>query len=211
MSDRWDDRDRGAAQGGLALGVLLIVAGGLFLAGQTLNFDWTRYGWPLFVIVPGLALLVLGLAMPHEAGLGLAIPGGMVTTVGLILAFQSSTDTYASWAYAWALVAPGSVGAAMFLYGLLHRRPDLVDSGFRTGVVGLAVFVGFGFFFEDIVGLGEPSNVVHDSLPFLVIALGAIIVLRSVLPLPHSKRTPATGAEARHEDGPTAPTPPFAG
>ena len=98
MSDWWDDRDRGGEHGRLVLGVLLIVLGGLFLASEQFNVDWDRYGWPVFVIVPGLVLLVLGLAIPGEAGLGLAIPGGIVTTVGLILAFQNSTDTYASWA-----------------------------------------------------------------------------------------------------------------
>jgi len=62
----------------------------------------------------------------------------------LILAFQDSTGAYASWSYAWALVAPGSVGVSLFLYGLLHRRLDLLDAGLRTAAVGLGLFVGSG-------------------------------------------------------------------
>jgi len=210
MSDWWEDRDRGAAQGGLALGVLLIVVGGLFLAGEQLNADWSRYGWPIFVIVPGLVLLVLGLAIPNEAGLGLAIPGGIIATVGLILAFQDATDTYASWSYAWALIAPGSVGVSLFLYGLLHRRLDLLDAGLRTAAVGLGLFVGFGLFFEDVVGLDDTSrsSVLRDALPFLAIALGAIIVLLNLIPRPRSKGAGPRASDTWHEDGPAAPTAP---
>ena len=151
MSGWSDDRNRKTERGGLALGVLLILTGALFLVGEQFNIDWGRYGWPAFVVVPGAAMLVLGLAIPNEAGLGLAIPGGIIASVGLILAFQAATDTYASWAYAWALVAPGSVGVSLFLYGLLHRRLDLLDAGLRSAAVGLGLFVGFGLFFENVV------------------------------------------------------------
>jgi hypothetical protein len=210
MGVGWDDRDRRGPQGGLTFGVLLIVVGGLFLAGQVWDIDWGRYGWPAFVIVPGLIMLVLGLAIPHESGLGLAIPGGIVATVGLILAFQDSTNTYASWAYAWALVAPGSVGASIFLFGLLHRRLDLVDAGLRTASVGLALFVCFGLFFEVVIGLadGGQRNVMRDALPFLAIAMGAIIVLINVLPRPRSQGAEPVTSDSWHDDNPSAPVPP---
>lgn len=187
MSSWSDDRNRRTERGGLALGVLLIVAGALFLVGEQFNIDWGRYGWPAFVVVPGAAMLVLGLAIPNEAGLGLAIPGGIIATVGLVLAFQAATDTYASWAYAWALVAPGSVGVSLFLYGLLHRRIDLLDAGLRSAAVGLGLFVGFGLFFENVIGLddGAKTTVLRDAMPFLAVALGVIIVVLNVLPRPH--------------------------
>lgn len=209
MSDWWDDRDRGGEHGMLALGVLLIVLGGFFLASEQLNVDWERYGWPVFVIVPGLVLLVLGLAIPGEAGLGLAIPGGIVTTVGLILAFQNSTDTYASWAYAWALVAPGSVGVTLFLYGLLHRRLDLVDAGLRTGAVGLGLFVGFGLFFENIIRIDDTGSTtaMREAMPFLAVALGAIIILLNVMPRPRSGKDRPAPSDTWHDGGSVPPTP----
>ena len=186
MSNWWDDRDRGREHGGLALGVLLIVLGVLFLAGEEFHVDWTQYGWPMFVIVPGAVLLLLGLAIPNEAGLGMAIPGGIIASVGLILAFQDSTDTYGSWSYAWALVAPGSVGVSLFLYGLLHRRLDLLDAGLRTAAVGLGLFVGFGLFFENVIGVDETASTtaLRDAMPFLAVALGVIIVVLNILPRP---------------------------
>jgi hypothetical protein len=190
MNEWWEDKGGSDQRGGLALGVLLIVLGGLFLVGNQFNFNWQHYGWPFFIIVPGLVLLVIGLAIPNEAGVGLTIPGGIVTTVGLILAFQESTDTYASWAYVWALVAPGSVGASLLLYGLLHRRLDLVDAGLRIAAVGLGLFIGFGLFFENIIGIneGHDTTVLRQGPPFLAVAMGAIIILLNLLPRPGRKQ-----------------------
>jgi hypothetical protein len=209
MSDWWDDRDRGGEHGTLVLGVLLIVLGCLFLASEQFSIEWDRYGWPVFVIAPGLVLLVLGLAIPGEAGLGLAIPGGIVTTVGLILALQNSTDTYASWAYAWALVAPGSVGVSLFLYGLLHRRLDLVDAGLRTGAVGLGLFVGFGLFFENMIGIDKSGSTtaMRQAMPFLAVALGAIIVLINVMPRPRSDSGRPASSDTWHGGGSVPPAP----
>ena len=186
MSNRWDGGDRGGdgEHGMLGFGLLLIVLGALFLATEQFNLDLAHYGWPTFVIVPGLVLLVAGLAIPNEAGLGLAIPGGIVTTVGLILAFQEATDAWASWAYMWALIAPGSVGVTLFLYGLLHRRMDLVGGGVRTAAVGLGLFVGFGLFFENLIGIdeGHPNTVLHSGLPYMAVAMGVLIVLANLIP-----------------------------
>ncbi len=212
MSGRWSDGTRGrhGDRGGYVLGLLLIVVGGMFLAGNQVHVDWSTYGWPAFVIVPGAVMLVIGLAIPHEGGLGLAIPGGIVTTVGLVLAFQETTDTYASWAYTWALVAPGSVGVSLFLFGLLHRRLDLVDAGLRTAAVGLGLFVGFGLFFENVIGLDEDSKttVMRDAMPFLAVALGVIIVILNLVPSPRHK-VDATPSDTWRGDGlpPTSPTP----
>jgi hypothetical protein len=209
MSNGWQDRDRGRERSGLAIGVLLIVLGLLFLAGEELHIDWSGYGWPMWVIVPGAVMLVLGLAIPNEAGLGLAIPGGIIATVGLILAFQDSTNAYASWAYAWALVAPGSVGVSLFLYGLLHRRFDLLDAGLRTAAVGLGLFVGFGLFFENVVGLDESGSgtVLRDAMPFLAVALGVIIVLLNVFPRPHRHGDQPVPSDTWQNGGGSVPPP----
>ena len=185
MNDRWqgrNDRDDDSRRGTIVVGMLLVLLGIYFLASEQLKIDVGRYGWPIFVIAPGLFLLVVGLAIPHEGGLGAAIPGGIITAVGLVLAVQAATDTYASWVYAWALVAPGSVGVTLALYGLLHRRWDLLDSGLRTAAVGFSLFVGFGLFFENVIGLGEDQNgVLRDALPWMAVAFGVVIVLMNLV------------------------------
>lgn len=214
MNDRWDNEDRGREHGTLALGVVLIVLGGLFLASEQLNFDFERYGWPMFVIVPGVVLLVLGLVIPNEAGLGLAIPGGIVTTVGLILLYQDTTDTYASWSYAWALIAPGSVGATLFLYGVLHRKGDLIDSGLRTLAVGIGLFVGFGLFFENLIGVesGGQTTALRNAFPYMAVVLGVVIVVLNLIPRPRPRTRvngpAATGTWPGAQPPASAPVPP---
>ena len=192
MKDEWhersDNRDHGQQGGALAVGVILVVIGLAFLAFEQFKFDFGRYGWPVYVIAPGVVLLLIGLAIPHEGGLGAAIPGGIITTVGLLLSYQEATGAYASWAYAWALVAPGSVGLTLTLYGLLHRRLDLLDAGLRTAAVGLGLFVGFGLFFENVVGLG------------------VIIVIMNLLPRRTSRATSDSWTQV--DAPPQSPTPP---
>ncbi len=211
MNDRWQQggyrRGDDSRRGSLVVGSLLVLLGIFFLASEQLNLDVGRYGWPIFVIAPGVFLLAVGLAVPHEGGLGAAIPGGIITTVGLILAAQEASDTYASWAYAWALVAPGSVGATLTLYGLLHRRWDLLDAGLRTAAVGIGLFIGFGLFFENIIGIdeGSQSTALRNALPVMAVGLGIVIVIMNMLPRRHERV--ASDAWTRTEP----PTPPPAG
>ena len=108
-------------RGTVLLGLALVLLGGLALAGRFLNLDVLSLGWPIFVLAPGIVLFAAGVAIGGKGGLGLAIPGGIVSMVGLVLTFQSATGLWGTWAYAWALVAPGGVGLALVLYGLLTR------------------------------------------------------------------------------------------
>ena len=178
MSERQQSLDRGP----MAIGVVLIGLGVIFLAGQILNVDIGAYGWPFFVIVPGAAILVVALVLPGPAGVGLAIAGAITLITGLVLLAQDLTTYYESWAYAWALVAPGGVGVGLFLEGLAHGDRNLVDGGLRTTFVGLALFLGFGIFFE-LIGLGgnPPVGLRTVVLPGGVILLGVAILVSGLL------------------------------
>jgi hypothetical protein len=203
-SERGNQRERGQ-RGMMTLGLFLVLMGILFLVSEQIGFDFNRYGWPMFVIAPGVLLLAVGLSISHEGGLGAAVPGAIITSVGLILAFQEATGAYASWAYAWALVAPGSVGMALVLWGAVHRRGDFVESGMRSLVTGLGLFVGFGLLFENVLGLddGLATSGLRDAMPLMAVALGVVIVIWNLLP--HSRRSqPVTG----HWLPPTPPAPP---
>ncbi len=136
--------------------------------------------WPLWIVVPGVAMLVGSLFIPRRGGLGLAIPGSIITIVGLILWVQEVNGLYATWAYAWALVAPTGPGLGMLIYGLVHRDGELVGDGFRTMLVGIGLFLAFGLFFEGFIGLsGEPIGNLDEILPYAVIGLGALLVVLS--------------------------------
>lgn len=73
----------------------------------------------------------------------------------LILLFQNIFDVYGTWAYAWALVAPTSIGLAKLVYGRLRQLDDQVKSGPNLTGIGLAMFLFGAFFFE--LGIG-PSG-----------------------------------------------------
>src|SRR5437773_9438569 len=118
-----------AERGTVILGLVLVVIGMLALLGRALSIDILGLGWPLFVLIPGIVMFAGGVAIGGRAGLGLAIPGGIVTMVGVILSAQAATGLWATWAYAWALVAPGGVGLAFLVYGLGPRQPDLPRTG----------------------------------------------------------------------------------
>jgi hypothetical protein len=70
-------------------GVILVGLGVLFLFQQAVGFDIAQYAWPLFVLVPGLAFLAAFALGPRSVA-GLAIPGCVITTIGLILAVQNT-------------------------------------------------------------------------------------------------------------------------
>ena len=69
---------------GLALGLVLVVVGIFFLIMRLFSVDLSSYGWPLYVIIPGLTLLIVGFV---SLGTGALVPGGIVTMTGLILAY----------------------------------------------------------------------------------------------------------------------------
>ena len=164
---------------GIALGVVLVVVGLFYFLVQVANVDLSSFGWPLFVIIPGVTLLIVGIV---SLGTGAAIPGGILTMVGLILAYQNSTGHWTSWAYAWALVAPGGVGLGLFLEGLRERNANLVRQGRSLmGIAALIFIVGFVFFESilDISGIND-EPVVKAALPALFIIIGILLLARSI-------------------------------
>jgi hypothetical protein len=181
----------GPAPAGLVIGLILVVAGAIILVGRLTDFSLGVPAWPLWLIVPGVAMVVGSFAIPPRGGLGLAIPGAILTMVGVVLLFQAATGLYATWAYAWALVAPTGPGLGMLLYGLVRRDGELARDGLKTTLVGLGLFIGFGLFFEGVLGLsGDPLANAREILPVAAIVLGVLLVLASFA---GSRRRP-TGA-----------------
>jgi hypothetical protein len=159
-------------------GVVLVGLGLLFLIQQALGIDVGHYGWPLFVILPGLGLLAAFALGPRSAA-GLAVPGCVVTTVGLILAVQNTFDVWQTWAYAWALIL-AAVGLGVRLMGERGGQPTLVERGTRLLEGGLLAVVVFGVFFELILNLSHAANGVLRSIvgPALLILAGIYLLMR---------------------------------
>ncbi len=107
-----------------------------------------------------------------------------MTTTGLLLLYQSSTDHWESWAHAWALVAPTSVGIALVLLGIVSGNQRQVGAGVRTATVGLALFFVGAAFFEGVVRISRRDFGVVGSIgfPLALIVLGVLLLARRIAP-----------------------------
>jgi hypothetical protein len=178
------------ATGSLVLGLLLVLVGIAYLVGQYvprpfIQVDVGHYGWPLFVMVPGLVLMVVGAT--NRGASGLCIPGAIIIVTGLVLAIQNTFDLYATWAYAWALVAPGGVGIGLWVQGLVTGNPGLRAAGIRAMGTGLAIFLVGAAFFEGVIHISgrEFGPVGQLILPALLIVVGLWLLIRRGLPARH--------------------------
>lgn len=157
-----------------AIGVGLVVLGALLLLGRWI--DVGAFAWPLFIIGPGLLMLAFAFLGNRDAA-GLAVPGSIVTTVGLILFVQNATDTFESWSYAWALVL-AAVGVGTFLKGAIEEGADEQKSGLQLVALGLTLFAGFGVFFEFFIFTDGSSGWLGRLLmPLVLIGIGAYLLL----------------------------------
>jgi hypothetical protein len=154
----------------LALGVILILVGGYFLAQQFFP-DFVLFQtltWPMIVIGVGVLLLVIGLLTNQP---DMAVPAAVVAGIGGLLYYQNATNDWESWAYAWTLI-PGFVGVGTLLAGLLGENlRQSVRHGFNLILISLVMFAIFFSIFGG-KGLGE-------YWPVLIILLGVWMLVRS--------------------------------
>ena len=172
------DKSVAGLRGNALGGVLLIILGVVFLVGQIFDIHIGRYVWPFLIIVPGVLFFGAALAVEEEASKALAIIGGIVTMVGTILLVQSLTDLWASWSYAWALVAPTGPGVGLWLLGSIKDNDELMKSGKDLIRAGLVMFVIAAVFFELIIGVSGFS-LGRYGLPLLLIVLGLFLLVRN--------------------------------
>jgi hypothetical protein len=172
---------------GTLAGAILILLGIAFLMVRfilsVLDFNLGHYAWPFFIIIPGVLMFLGAFMLERQAGITLAMFGGMVTMTGSILMIQNIFDLYASWAYAWALIAPTSMGLAKLLYGALRGLRDEVKTGLTMAGIGAVIFLVAGAFFELIIDLnGFGLNVSWLCWPTLLIGGGIITLIINLIP-----------------------------
>jgi len=196
-----DTRRRSAAPA--AVGMLLVLAGIAVIALRQVGVDVLeevgRAGWPFFVIVPGLVLLAMAFVPAPPNGVGFAIAGSIVTTVGLILFYQQSTGHWDSWAYAWALI-PGAAGLSMATYGVVSGHREFMRNGLWLGGVAAALFAAGFWFFESIFDSGRVPVDLATWWPGILIAAGLLITLSAVVGASH-RELPADDASRTGGDG----------
>ena len=163
-----------------AIGVVLVVIGLFALAVVMSGIDLTETGWPLFILIPGITLIVVGFI---SLGAVATIPGGILTMFGVVLAYANATGDWPIWAYAWSLVLPFGVGLGMYLQALRDRDQAALRAGRTLLFVGLMIFlIGF-VLFESILGISGRDYfgpVGKAALPVLLILVGVILLVRGV-------------------------------
>ena len=197
----------------MVLGAILIALGLVFFAGQQLNIDLADAAWPFYVVAPGLALMAFGLTQAR--GSGLTIAGSMLAMIGLVLLYQNATDHWESWAYAWALVAPGGSGIGMLLYGTRTGDARMARDGFFTILTAIGLFAAGLVFFEGIIGIsGDRLPLPQWALPAAIMVIGLLLLLRGftarriVLEPSPPATAEAEPAEAEASDSPEEPQAP---
>ena len=163
-----------------ALGIVLVVVGLFALLIVLSGVDLTQNGWPLFIIIPGLTLLIVGFV---SFGAVATIPGGIVTMLGLVLAYANFSGDWPVWAYAWSLVIPFGIGLGMYLQALRDHDQTALRTGRNLLFIGLMIFlIGF-VLFESILGISGRDyfgNAGKAALPGLLIIVGVILLVRSI-------------------------------
>jgi len=173
------NQDRSA----LFLGIGLLVFGALLLLGRLLSIPIGSYVWPFVFIIPGVMLFATSLSSDSGSAEGLSIFSGILTALGLLFLAQTITGLWATWAYAWAFVAPISVGISQMIFGRHKNRESIYESGLRVTRVGLWLLLAGFIFFELIIGISGfgLSQLGLPVMPMVLIFAGIVILVRSLI------------------------------
>jgi hypothetical protein len=173
---------RSVDRGSLFLGASLLTIGAVWMLSHFLRIPLAAYLWPFAIILPGVFLFIASLNMRSSSGEAMSVVASIITATGLLLFFQMVTHTWASWAYAWAFIAPASIGLGQMLFGRIKGNETLLKNGWQVARVGL-IFFAVGFvFFELIIGLHGfgLARFGLPVLPVIIIAVGAFILVRAL-------------------------------
>ncbi|HUV94780.1 MAG TPA: hypothetical protein VMX14_08140 [Anaerolineae bacterium] len=138
-------------RGTVYVGILLIAAGFLFLVAQ-MTGRWIGWAgiWPFLILLVGAAFW-----MPifvwwerRQQLAGLAMPGTIIMTNGLILLFQNTTGLWGTWSYLWSLELIAVGLGLLALYVLGRRERGLLVAAAVVGGIGLTFFFIFATAFS---------------------------------------------------------------
>ncbi len=148
------DKNRNVA--GLVIGIVLIIIGILAFFGRYIILPDMDTLWPLVVIAVGAAFFIPILLGDKSRG-GLAIPGSILVTIGVILYIMNRTDSWEAWSYCWALIMC-AVGAGTWINGYVSAKPELQKKGLTTLRTGLVLFIIFGVIMEFIFSMSGEAH-----------------------------------------------------
>lgn len=159
--------------GNVIIGVLLLLVGSWFLAGQFFPElkELTQFDveWPIFIVGLGAALLLLSILLQSPS---MAVPAAILAGLGGIFYYQNQTGDWGSWSYMWTLI-PGFAGVGTLIKNLLEGQ---FLHGLREAVTSILLSAALFVFFSGI--LGGP-DLLYRLWPLLLIAVGISMLLRN--------------------------------
>ena len=165
-------------------GIVMITIGAIAWALTAADIDPSQWlggsGWTLFILIPGLILLVGGLLARDEPAVGLTIAGSIVTTIALMLFVMDRTDHYEAWAYAWTLI-PGAAGIGVLIHGLKTDDRARMGAGVRLIVIALVMFAVGAWFFETIFQTGAVPFGIDAFWPLALVVAGVLVIAMAFL------------------------------
>jgi hypothetical protein len=162
--------------GSIVGGAILILLGLLALLAQGFpGLNLLGVLWPFIVIAFG-AIFFVGMFAGGKSAAGLAIPGSIITVIGLMLLVQSLTGYWESWAYGWTVILI-AVGLGIFLMGAYNGNPRSRRAGVRVMQIGAFFLIVFGAFFEGLIFESRRTGIGPLIFPAALILLGLYFVI----------------------------------
>lgn len=156
--------------GALIVGAMLIGFGVLTLVSRFYSdIDW-GFLWP-FTIVGFGALFFIAMFATGKSGAALAIPGTIITGIGLVVLFQNIVHHWEMMSYIWTLIIL-FVGLGIYIMGWYGEDVNQRKSGARVMKIGFILFIIFGTIFELVF-----SSMNNTIFPVLLILLGGYLVI----------------------------------
>jgi hypothetical protein len=166
--------DKNRSITGVVFGAILIALGILFFLGRYFVIgSWSNL-WPLIIIGAGLAFFIGMFVGGKQLG-GLAVPGSIITVIGLILLYMNYTGQWEAWSFAWALII-FAVGLGVLINGYWSGQAAMSKNGLDTMLTGLALFLIFGVIMGFVFSV---SGVAQWGTP--LIWAGALVLLGGLL------------------------------
>ena len=146
-------------------GFFLIIVGLLLFISKLFSIQLFNMGrlWPIFVLIPGLCFNFAYFST--RKGPGVLVPGGILTTIGLLFFFETMTNWHFA-GYTWPIY-PLAVAVGLFqLYIFGGRKRELLIP------VGILTLVSATSFTSMIFGNINTSLVV----PAILVLLGVYLI-----------------------------------
>jgi hypothetical protein len=189
--------------GSVVAGSILIGLGLLFLLAQVFNMEALRFLWPLVVIGIG-GVFFAGMLAGGKSTSGLAIPGTILTGIGLLLLLQNLLGRWTSWAYGWTVILM-LVGLGIWIMGRWNDNAHQRHSGLQVMKTGFVFFIIFGALFELVIFNADRAQMGRWVFPVLLIGFGLYLLLARVLRSARSDGNPVAGPPAQDSTPPVPP------